>query len=218
MGLRARGTLHDQELFMILTVDEKDALSELINIGFGRAANALSILVGQRVLLEAPDVDIYPLDQMTNALFPLLNRNITTIHQVFTGTLAGDLMLIMDLESAAVLVDLLNGGTGNVRTMTASDKETLVETGNILLSAFCGSFGNLLRVHLSFAVPDIRLESIQEMLTSLMIGNQEIQYALIVRIHFRLLTGTVDGYVIIVMGVHSLEALISSMKTEGYIL
>jgi chemotaxis protein CheC len=45
---------------MILNSLELDALSELINIGFGRAASALSALVGQRVLLEAPQVNILP--------------------------------------------------------------------------------------------------------------------------------------------------------------
>jgi chemotaxis protein CheC len=203
---------------MILNESEKDALSELINIGFGRAANALSILVGRRVLLDAPIVSLHPLPELARALSSLSNLEMTTIHQVFTGALSGDMMLLLDADSASILTDLLNGGPGRVRPMAAPDHETLAETGNILLSAFCGSFGNLLHVHISFTVPNLRLESVQQMLNTLTVGSDEIQYALVVRIFFRLAAGSVSGYVIIVMGINSLESLINAMKTEGYLI
>ncbi len=203
---------------MIMTPEQQDALSELINMGFGRAANALSILVGQRVLLEAPQVNVYPLREMEKALYFLSGREMTTVHQVFNGKLSGDIMLLMDTESATVLLDLLSGGSGSPHPMTSVDRDTMIETGNILLNAFIGSFGNLLNVHISFAVPHLRVESIRHMLNTLTIDRIEVEYALIVRIHFRLTEGEVSGYVVIIMGIQSLEALFDAMKTEGYII
>ena len=41
---------------MQLTAVQQDALVELLNIGFGRAAASLSQLTGHRVLLEVPQV------------------------------------------------------------------------------------------------------------------------------------------------------------------
>ena len=41
---------------MKLTAVQEDALIELLNIGFGRAAASLSQLTGHRVLLEVPHV------------------------------------------------------------------------------------------------------------------------------------------------------------------
>jgi len=43
-----------------LTDVQRDALIELLNIGFGRAGASLSKLTGQRIMLEVPIVDVHP--------------------------------------------------------------------------------------------------------------------------------------------------------------
>ena len=53
---------------MKLTALQQDALVELLNIGFGRAAASLSQLTGHRVLLEVPQVTIHPIDELGEAL------------------------------------------------------------------------------------------------------------------------------------------------------
>jgi chemotaxis protein CheC len=203
---------------MLLNPTELDALNELINIGFGRAASALSTLVGRRILLEVPSVSIYPITELGKTLENLRGENkITNVHQVFRGKISGDAMLLMDSNSAAVLVDLMAGGSGNSHPLTAVDREALIETGNIILNAFIGSFGNLLRVHITFTVPRLKLESVEDMMSALSIENREIEYALIVKINYRLAQGNVSGYMVIIMGIQSLETLIEAMKTEGYL-
>lgn len=202
---------------MNLSDIQKDALAELINIGFGRAASALSMLVGQRVILEAPDVGIYPVTEMENPLTTLSRGEITSVHQVFTGNLCGNAMLLMDNDSATALVDLLSGGEGNPHRLDDNDREALIETGNILLNAFIGSFGNLLKVHVSFAVPSLRLESLQKMVESMLVDSQDVEVALVVKVHFYLVKGDVSGYVVIVMGLQSMDALINAMREAGYL-
>jgi chemotaxis protein CheC len=201
---------------MLLSNAQQDAISELINIGFGRAAGALSILVGQRVIIQAPQVEMYPIEHLENALAELVGQDITTVHQVFSGKVCGDAMLLMDAESATILVDLLSGGKGIPHPLAESDQEALGETGNILLNAFIGSFGNLLKVHISFTVPKLRVESLHNMLRTLLIDNEDVEFALIVRVHFLLSGGDVSGYVIIVMGIASMDALFEAMRSSGY--
>ena len=53
---------------MKLTALQEDALIELLNIGFGRAAASLSQLTGHRVLLEVPHVTIHPIDEVAESL------------------------------------------------------------------------------------------------------------------------------------------------------
>lgn len=202
---------------MLLNSDERDALNEIINIGFGRAANALSMLVNQRVLLQAPQSDIYPLSELENALSHLEGGDLINVHQFFRGKLSGDAMLLMDLDSATMLVDMLEGGQGVPAAISANHREALVETGNIVLNAFIGSFGNLLKVHITFTVPHLKLESLSELLTSLTVDQQVVEYALVVRIQFRLVQGDVSGFVLIIMGIQSLETLLKVMRSEGYL-
>ena len=53
---------------MKLTAVQEDALIELLNIGFGRAAASLSQLTGHRVLLEVPQVTIHPVEEVSESL------------------------------------------------------------------------------------------------------------------------------------------------------
>lgn len=203
---------------MDLTDQQKDALCELINIGFGRAASALSILVGQRVIIEAPFVTLYPLREMDDVLNTLANGELTSVHQVFSGRISGTAILLMDSNSSAALTDLLSGGNGDQPGgINETDRAAMEETGNILLNAFTGSFGNLLQVHISFTVPQVRYLSLNNMINTLLIDQRELEYALVVRVNFQLTAGNVNGYVLIVMGIQSMEMLLDSMRAAGYI-
>ena len=55
---------------MELTTTQQDALIELLNIGFGRAAASLSQLTGHRVVLDVPQVSIHPISAVRYALGP----------------------------------------------------------------------------------------------------------------------------------------------------
>lgn len=202
---------------MDLSNQQKDALCELINIGFGRAASALSVLVGQRVLIEAPNLMLFPIGELGTTLSELSQGDITSVHQVFSGRISGAAMLLMDMQSSAALADMLNGGDGSVDGISAEDRETMQETGNILLNAFTGSFGNLLQVHISFTVPHVHYDSLNNMMHSLLIDHQELEYALVVRVNFQLTEGKVSGYVVIIMGVQSLEKLLEAMHAAGFL-
>ena len=79
---------------MDLSTDQQDALIELINIGFGRAAAALSKLTGHRVQLEVPQVAMCPMEEMAERLRPLLGNELATVHQIFSGPVGGDALLV----------------------------------------------------------------------------------------------------------------------------
>ncbi len=203
---------------MLITENQRDALNEIVNIGFGRAANALSILVGQRIILLTPQVSVFPINSLEKALQMLENREMTTVHQVFSGKLSGDIMLLMDTANASKLVDMLAGGKGESHPITQSDRESLVELGNIILNSFIGSFGNLLNIRITFTVPHLQIESVKQMLRTMQVDQREVEYALIIHVDFRLVEGDVGGYVVIVMGIESLEAMFESMRMEGYLI
>jgi chemotaxis protein CheC len=79
---------------------QRDALVELLNIGFGRAGASLSRLTGQRVLLDVPEVAMCPVDQLNATLAAFINDEVASVHQVFSGPVAGDALLILDPPAA----------------------------------------------------------------------------------------------------------------------
>ncbi len=196
---------------MILTERQQDALTELINIAFGRTAASLSDLVGHRVVLEAPQVAVYPMEEMFEVLSKLTNGDLATVHQIFTGPVAGDAFLVLDYKGAMHLVDMFVDDYTPTQRFDASAREVLTEVGNILLNACLGVFGEILEVRISFAVPRLRLEELDSLITSLMVGKDELRYALIIYTGFRMRDDSLRGYLVVVMGVTSLDRLLQAV-------
>lgn len=190
---------------MSLNADQRDALTELVNIAFSRTAAALSELTGNRVELSVPDVASHPVHELNGALGRFVRGEVATVHQIFGGPVSGDAFLMFDLEGAAKLIMLLSDSAAPVRQMGASDREVLAEVGNILLNACLGVFGDLLQVRFTFAVPRLQLDSLGSMLTSLLVERDEICHALVIGTRFSIRESDVTGCMVLVLGVTSLQ-------------
>lgn len=197
---------------MDLTEQQKDALTELINIAFSRTAASLSELTGNRVELDVPEVSVHPMGELAGALTRYVAGEVATVHQIFSGPIAGDALLLLNHDGAVNLVDMLTGVDQPGRRLGASSKEVLSEIGNILLNACLGIFGDLLKVRLSFTVPRLHLESLADMLESLVIGKDELHYALLIGAQFHVKSTEITGSMLIVLGIASLEHLIGAVQ------
>jgi len=195
-----------------LTTTQYDALVELLNIGFGRAAASLSQLTGHRVLLEVPQVTVHPIAELTRALRPLLSDEVASVHQIFSGPVGGDALLVLDYAAAGSLKELLTSEPALPLPIDGTAREVLTEVGNILLNACLGTFGNLLKVQVSFSVPQLSLETLHTVLQSLMVNSEGLRYALLVQAGFKLKDAEVTGYLVIVLSVASLDRLIRAVE------
>ena len=197
---------------MELTSVQQDALIELLNIGFGRAGAALSELTGHRVVLEVPEVSIHPIASLAPALREATSEDVASVHQIFSGPVAGDALLILNHTAAGILKQLLTDEAALPLVVDASAREVLTEVGNILLNACLGTFGNLLQVQVSFSVPHLTLDTLNGVLRSLTIGREGLRYALVVHAGFRLRDAEVRGVLVIVLSVASLDKLIRAVE------
>jgi len=197
---------------MLLTEKQRDALGEVINIAFARTAASLSQLSGSRVLLDAPGVEVLAIDEVPGALANFIKQEVVSVHQIFSGPVSGDALLMLNYDGAVNLTDLLCEYGLKAHTLDASAREALTEIGNILLNACLGVFGNLLRVHVSFSMPRLHLESLDKMLRSITIGAEDLRYAVVVSTEFRVKESAVSGYLAIVLGVSSLDRLLRAIE------
>jgi len=195
-----------------LTVDQKDAVTELVNIAFSRTAAALAELTGNRVELTVPEVSAHPIAFLLPALARFVHGDVATVHQIFGGPVSGDAFLLLDVDGAARLVNLLTDAGAPTLQMGASAKEVLTEVGNILLNACLGVFGDLLHVRFTFAVPRLHLETLRSMIDSLVIGDDELRHALLVGARFRVRASEVTGCMVLVLGVTSLEQFVLAVE------
>ena len=196
---------------MELNPVQHDALVELLNIGFGRAGASLSKLTQQRVLLDVPHVAIHPVSQLNQSLGKVVDERVASVHQVFSGPVAGDALLILDPLAATTLTELLTDVPALSLELDPSSREVFTEVGNILLNACIGTFGNMLEVPVSFSVPDVDVTNIHTVIDRMIAHGDAHRYALIVTAGFRLRSSAVTGYVVIVLTVQSLKRLLEAL-------
>lgn len=198
---------------MDLTQNQQDALSELINIGFARAANSLSELTGDRVLLDVPQVSIHTIDRLAPKLATFLDGEVATVQQIFNGPVSGNALLLLNYDGAVMLSDLITPeGQPHSHRLDTAASETITEIGNILLNACLSVFGNLLQIQISFSVPRLYLEAVDGLIHSLVIGKEEMRYAMVVYTGFRMQDDSVNGYLVMVLSVVSLEKLLEAVE------
>jgi len=183
----------------------------LINIGYGRAAGALSDLTGQRIVLTSPQVELYSIEQVREALNQILKGEVASVQQVFTGPVSGHALLLISREGADVLTSLLIDEKTIAAEGRAARREALAEVGNIVLQGSLGVCGNLLQIHVSFSVPSLALETVDDLLNSITIEEKELQFALLVRTRFELLQSQVSGYLVVVLGITSVSKLLEEL-------
>jgi chemotaxis protein CheC len=197
---------------MELTYTQKDALTELINIGYGRAAGALSELTGYRITLEVPKLALHPIVDIGPLIGRVVSGEVASVHQVFNGPISGNALLLLDERSARMLSELLTDETPKAGDFDAGSREIITEVGNILLNACLGVFGNLLQVQVSFAVPRLRVEGVDAVLKSITVANEELAYALMIHTRFRLRASNVTGYLVIILGITSLDRMLVELE------
>jgi chemotaxis protein CheC len=196
---------------MELTTSQQDALTELINIGYARAAAALSDLTGHRISLEVPEVAIHLITEIKEKLQRVIKGEVASVNQVFSGPISGNAILLLDREAALLLNSLLTDRDEAVE-LDGAAREVITEVGNIVLNACLGAFGNLLKVQVTFTVPYLQVENVQKVLSSITVAGDELEYALIIHTRFHMRSSNVSGYLVIILGVVSLERLLEELR------
>ena len=191
---------------------DHDALTELFNIGLHKAAASLSELTGQRIIVDLPRLWVCPIEETHLRLRELIEGELATVHQVFMGSVSGDAVLVLEYENASRLAALLTqGDVAMDGRLDQSAREVLVEVGNVILSSCLSAFGDMLQVAVSFSVPRIHVESLEGLLRSLRVESEEMHYTLLAATRFRLSEGEVGGYLMIAVGLSSLDLITKAL-------
>ena len=163
-------------------------------------------------MLDVPQVEVYPIREVAAQLSRFLPGDVASIHQPFDGAISGDAFLILNYEGAIQLTDLLTDNSMRQQQLDESAREVLTEVGNILLNACLGMFGNVLKVRVSFYVPNLHLESLDDLIDLVKKERDGLSYAIIVYTSFRIREGAVTGYLVLVLSVVSLKRLVEEIE------
>src|SRR5688572_16403403 len=119
----------EQDQGQILNELERDALSELVNLGVSKAAANLRDMVADEVLLSVPSVRVVSRAEASRLINEHKNGRLVAIHQRFSGDLQGRALLIFPEVNSLELVRALTGGDTYLDDIVDLEQEALSETG-----------------------------------------------------------------------------------------
>lgn len=194
-----------------LNVLQKDAITELMNIGVGHAASTLHTLIGHKIELVVPEVSLITLDDYHQLQPYAPDEMLSTIWMSFRGGFEGNTSLIFPTDSANTLITALTGDMDNSPELDELRAGTLAEVGNILLNGVMGSIANMLNAALSYTVPEYVECSLLNVFRRHHTGNDTIMLA---RTTFAINELKIEGNILLFFKVASFEQLLVSIDRE----
>jgi chemotaxis protein CheC len=197
---------------------QKSILKEYVNVFIGQAANMLSEMTNQRVLLSVQELEVIDMndENATNGKTFFEHGHIVSSSIRFGQDFSGRAYLIFPANKAKQLVDVClgthfeNTGVDFNKELTDTDFDVLKEISNVILNSVVGEFSNLLGTKVDFGIPDVELIFVSE--------NEQIShlknnvYMLMFFTSFKMEMAEIKGVVVIALGMHSLNMVVDKIN------
>ena len=157
-----------------LSALQLDALKEVSNIGAGNAATALSMMIGKKVDMSVPAVNIIKLDDIVQE-----NGEVEVAGTVVRvlGDIAGNILLVFEKSTAENVIEKLVGSRQSPESEMGSS--VLCEIANIISASYMNSIAQLTNLAIAPSVPATSYDMLGAILTTTFIeSNQYDEYIL----------------------------------------
>ena len=191
-----------------VTLDEleRDALTELVNIGVSRAASSLRKMVGKQVLLSVPSVEVITQVAAAAMIGQRESDDLVAIRQEFGGAFSGKALLIFPEDNSLELVRAIVGDEIDAAEVASLKDEALAETGNVILNGCLGTIANMLDQSLQMSLPKVLYGDGKALFD---VGNVPDTDGLVLflYINFTVRDRNIRGYIAMIMDLPSLGVL-----------
>lgn len=190
-----------------LTEMQLDTLTEVFNIGAGRAAASLSEIVGDEVRLSVPRVQFFQSADINLEVLSLTSARLGAVKQHFSGPFEADAMLLFTEERALEIVHDMMGSQVNVEDLPEYEQEAMCELGNIILNACLSSMADMLNLKLDSSLPTYSVAAAEEILQSIVAEANE-PVILVLYIDLAIEKRHSQGYLVFLLSSVSMQALL----------
>lgn len=184
---------------------QQDALGEIFNIGVGRAAAGLSLIVNDEVLLSAPRVQLVPTAEVHHTLLGKDYQSFSTVSQNFSGPFDAKAILIFPENNALTIVSHMLGDDIPPDELSEYEQEAMCEVGNIILNACLSALADIFKVSIEGGLPQHQFCDSQ----NIVIDGMSQDVVLVLQVDMSISQEHVEGHLLFVLSVNSLEGMIS---------
>lgn len=157
-----------------LSALELDALKEVSNIGAGNAATALSMMLGKKVDMTVPSVNVVRLEEIVeeNGECEVAGTVVRVL-----GDISGNTLLVFEKETAENIIEKLVGSKQSPESEMGSS--VLCEIANIISASYMNAISQLTNLVILPSVPATSYDMLGAILTTTFIeSNQYDEYIL----------------------------------------
>ena len=135
-----------------------DVLREIGNIGAGNATTAIASMLGIRLDMSVPKVELLEVSQLGSAICPE-DETIVGIFLEVQIDIEGSMMFLLKMDSAQFLVNKLMGRDGDLKEeFDEMDLSALKEIGNIIAASYLNALSSLTGLVISPSIPYIAVD------------------------------------------------------------
>jgi len=190
----------------LLTELERDALTEVINIGVSRSAKNLSRMVKDQVHLSVPRTEIMSRDRAIGWLSKRENSSLVAVGQNFQGSFSGQALLIFPEKTSLELVPSILDDTLSLEEIVDLEQEALAEVGNVVLNGCLVVMANMLKQSLDMSLPRVMRGSSQVVLLGAD-NDDPGEMVLFLTIDFAVRAKSINGYIALLMYLPSITVI-----------
>jgi chemotaxis protein CheC len=188
---------------------EIDALKEILNIGIGHAAESFSRTICSPVRLSVPSLEIHYGEMATKGILSLGVNIGSMIKQRFYGGFAADAILVFPNDATLELVRLMVGTDVPIGELHELEQDALVEIGNILFNSSVSVISDMIGIPFQSSMPRYESGNMDHLLAEF---HAEDECLLLMNIAFLVEQIQIQGYIMFLMKVDSVEVFIASIK------
>ena len=191
-----------------MTPDQKDFITELMNIAMGQAAGSMSEMIDDEVTLSVPHITFISRQEVIAKFSSHVEGDLSGVAQKISGTLDGELLLLFPSDKSLSVVEMMMQDTLSLDGLAELEQEALCEIGNILLNAVISSLADNLGETFQSSLPGYITGDCGNIIPGSPLSDEAV---LFLQVDFCFAKKSVDGYVIILMDVDSVDTLLNKV-------
>lgn len=195
----------------IINETEKDALGEIGNISMGTAATTLFTLLGQKVIITTPKVDVTTMREISEQ-YPI---PFVAVNVKYKQGLKGSNLLILKSQDVKVITDLMMGGDGkNIdRDINEMDISAISEAMNQMVGSSCTSLSELFSNMIDIEPPNAFQIDLNEASFDIDIFNYD---EAIVKVSFKMIVGDlIDSEIMQLIPLNFAQDMVNQLIRKG---
>jgi chemotaxis protein CheC len=193
--------------------DEMDILREVGSIAAGHGSVALSEILGRKINVEMPSLEILPADTVLSKM--PVDQIVVSVSSNMLSGLRGEILFVLNEKSAFKLVDMcyrIHTDDKKGSMFTEMGLSVIKEIGNVIISSYVGALSMIMKTIIIPSIPTLVSGSIQQTLSMAIAPYSCDSYILLAEAVFSEPSERISGSFYLVLNAEAMKYVQSACK------